>query len=243
MSVSSASAAPPDRKESTRVEILEAAAAVIAERGFHGMSMRELSRSLGRSLAGLYTYFSSKEELMQQLQTRALLTLNASAEEAIRDIDEPSARLYAFILSHVRYVASHHAVMQVLVQRASAIDDERRRNVRETKERYFALAKGLVEAVVRSGPEAEGSRPDVDDAELERLTYSLFGMLNWTYGWYRPEQHGSPRKLARSIFSMAVCGLSSTRAREEALHEVEDSFADRQLAPLLSLGNRSTKES
>jgi AcrR family transcriptional regulator len=41
-------------------EILTAAAHLLAARGYHGMSMRDLARATGMSLANLYNYFHSK---------------------------------------------------------------------------------------------------------------------------------------------------------------------------------------
>lgn len=49
------------------VEVLEAALALIAERGVAGGSLRELARRLGMSQPSLYHYFTSKDELIEQL--------------------------------------------------------------------------------------------------------------------------------------------------------------------------------
>jgi len=43
-----------------RLSILDAAARAIAERGFHGMSMRDLADERGQAVASFYNYFSSK---------------------------------------------------------------------------------------------------------------------------------------------------------------------------------------
>ena len=68
------------RPEAKRAEILAAAAQAIAKHGFHGMSMRELARTTGRSPASFYNYFESKEELLFSVQRDAFATLLESAE-------------------------------------------------------------------------------------------------------------------------------------------------------------------
>lgn len=202
----------------TRSRILEAAAAAIAAHGYHGMSMRELARSAGMSLSNLYNYFSSKEEILHALQKEAFEVLVGSAEGAMAGLDGaaggPEARLYVFISHHVRYVAERPEVMRVLVHEAASLPPARRRSVRRLKERYFRIARGIVAEIVAGGcaravplagaAAAEGTS---DDAELDRITYNLFGMLNWIYGWYDPAQHGSPTELARSIHRTALCGI------------------------------------
>jgi hypothetical protein len=48
--------------------ILRIAAGEIAQRGFHNTGIRDISRATGVSIAGLYYYFSSKEELLFLIQ-------------------------------------------------------------------------------------------------------------------------------------------------------------------------------
>ncbi len=47
-----------------REEILDGAAALFAERGYHGSSLRDISRRVGISHPGMLHYFSSKEALL-----------------------------------------------------------------------------------------------------------------------------------------------------------------------------------
>jgi len=226
----------PSRQHEGRLEILEAAARFIARHGFHGMSMRDLAGAMGKSLAGFYNYYRSKEDVLFELQLRAFETLVQSAKTAIATAKDPFGRLYAFILQHLQYVASHPDVMHVLVQEAGALPAQRRKLVRAGKERYFEIAQGLVGAVTRSSAaQTHGRGSAVDAPELERLTYALFGMLNWTYGWYRPDQHGSPEQLARTIYRLSLRGLRADAPADSAIASVEAQLAGRQLPPLLEL--------
>jgi AcrR family transcriptional regulator len=209
---------PTRRRERGREDILGVAAGFLAEHGYHGMSMRDLARATDQSLANLYNYFSSKDDLLYALQSRAFESLLATAEEWISAAESPEARLYAFILNHVRYVASHPDVMRVLVHEAGALPARRRHAIRELKERYFQVGRDLVRALRREAPGPAG--PD-DEASLERATYSLFGMLNWIYGWYDPARHGDPPAVARTIHGIAVGGLVTRAPSARAQVAVE----------------------
>ncbi len=44
--------------------VLRRATAVFAEKGYHRASIRDISRATGMSLAGLYYYFTSKQQLL-----------------------------------------------------------------------------------------------------------------------------------------------------------------------------------
>ena len=194
------------RHEAQRLEILGAAAAAIAEHGFHGMTMRGLARATGKGLASFYNYFSSKEDVLFALQSEAFETMTHSAHEALAGVAEPVDRLYVFILNHLRYLAKHTAEMRVLVTEASALPAGRRKTVRLLKEAYFKTCRDIVAAILADG---------LDPAEVERVTYSVFGMLNWSYGWYDPRRHGSPEDVARTIHAVAVCGLACPHGFEQ----------------------------
>jgi AcrR family transcriptional regulator len=72
--------------------ILRQAAAVFCERGYHQASIRDISRATGVSLAGLYYYFSSKEQLLYLIQRHTFETLIAQAR-AVLASHAPESRL------------------------------------------------------------------------------------------------------------------------------------------------------
>ena len=188
-----------ERHSDGKLEILTAAARAFAEHGYHGMSMRDLARATGRAPATLYNYFDSKEELLYTLQRESFDELIASAEKALEGVEDPDARLRAFVTSHVRYFTTNPDVMRVLVHEASALPPQHRGDIRARKQRYFDLGHDTVRALVANA--------NLDPIEVERRTYSLFGMLNWMWGWYEADRHGSPETVADTIVRMARGGL------------------------------------
>lgn len=203
--------------------ILSAAAHLLATRGYHGMSMRDLARESDMSLANLYNYFGSKEDLVFALQTRAFETLIASAEQALAGVEGAEERLYAFILSHVRYITTHRDVTRVLVEEAGELPPKRRRAVRALKDRYREIGREVVVGVHKAGCGVPGAVPagDLPQPEVERSTYNIFGMLNWVYGWYDPARHGSAQEVARSIHRLALCGLVARCPSASVLSDME----------------------
>ncbi|HEX6202669.1 MAG TPA: TetR family transcriptional regulator [Thermoanaerobaculia bacterium] len=242
------------RPRPSRAAILAAAAAAVAERGFHGMSMRELAQAVGTSLSNLYNYFASKEEILAALQREAFETLIGSADEALAGVEGAAERLHLFVFHHVRYVVGHQDVMRVLVHEAASLPAAERADVRRLKERYFRLGRGVVAELsplpgrqstsplpgrqaATGGCEAAavplGAALPLDDAELDRVTYNLFGMLNWIWGWYRPEQHGGPAELARTIHRILLCGVVTHCPFQDLQESMEGRLEERAMAPLV----------
>jgi AcrR family transcriptional regulator len=250
--VSTAGNGAPSAAPDPRERILEAAARAVAGRGYHGMSMRELARGAGMSLSNLYNYFASKEEILYALQKEAFEVLVGSAEAALAGLDgqiggagaaSADARLYVFVSHHVRYVAERSEVMRVLVHEAASLPAGRRGEVRRLKERYFRIARDIIARLVADGCGGGGAGPACaavgaaadgrDDGELDRLTYNLFGMLNWIYGWYDPQVHGEPRQLAHTIHRIALCGMVAQCPYRELQESLDFRLASVAAPPLL----------
>ncbi len=198
------------READTRTTILTHAAHEIARSGFHGMSMRDLARATGMGLSTFYTHFRSKEDILFALHLEAFDALVAGAVHAVSPARDPVDQLHAFVLSHVRYFEEHQDLMRVLVREAGSVPSERRDVVRARKDRYFAIGHDLLRAVMWIGHagDAAHARRRVDEAELDRATYALFGMMNWMHAWYDPQRHGEAEDVARTIHRIAVMGLA-----------------------------------
>jgi len=216
----------PQRHSEQRSLILRTAARLMASEGYHGMSMRDLARATGKSLATFYNYYSSKEEILFHLQKEAFETLIATISDDLVRVGEPEEALYVFIVRHVRYFVANPDVMSVLIHEAASLPPEERRAIRVLKEGYFQLGLQVVRRLVEGGGET------LDDGELERRTYSLFGMLNWIYGWYQPERYGTPQELAATIHRIAVGGLVATDSSPRLRH-LEHHILSVETRPLL----------
>jgi AcrR family transcriptional regulator len=57
----------PDYKEIARSNILQASIKVFSQKGFHGATMNEIAKEVGVSKGTLYTYFKSKEDILNEI--------------------------------------------------------------------------------------------------------------------------------------------------------------------------------
>ena len=93
------------KKEDTVVKNLErifsATLKIGNKKGFQGMSMRDLGRETSLSMGALYSYFSSKEELLSMLQHQRRTITKRILQEHIDQESEPGARLRVAILTHL----------------------------------------------------------------------------------------------------------------------------------------------
>jgi TetR/AcrR family transcriptional regulator, cholesterol catabolism regulator len=81
-------------------KILDAALRLSNAKGFTAMSLRDLSKETGLSMGALYTYFSSKDELLHIIQDQSRVVINVLSDYA-GGIDDPGLKLKRVVQAHL----------------------------------------------------------------------------------------------------------------------------------------------
>ena len=183
--------------------ILRTSARIFAEKSYHSTSMRDISRATGVSLAGLYHYCKSKEELLFLIQDHCFGRVSESLELRIKDIDDPFEKLRIFIDNHLSFFAANMAEMKVLSHEAESLEGDMHQHVSTRKEKYAKLARKILREI--QSQDSKGARVDLTVA-----TYALFGMMNWIYNWYDSAGKLSVNQLVDNITRLFLNGFLST---------------------------------
>jgi AcrR family transcriptional regulator len=189
--------------------LLAAAARVFAQRGYHQTSMRDLARASGVSLAGVYYYVKSKDELLFLIQSRNFDAVITGMRARLAGVTDAVERLARFIDNHLDYFAAHMAEMKVLSHEAGALTGEYLQQVNAKKREYTrALMDILADLEQSHGPAHVNRRV---------AAYSLFGMMNWIYNWYDPLGDVGVELLGQSICRLFLGGYVGLPVSEAAL--------------------------
>lgn len=192
--------------------ILRTSARIFAEKGYHQTSMRDISRETGVSLAGLYYYCKSKEELLFLIQDNCFGRVLERLEERLKEAADSLEKLRLFIENHLSFFAANMAEMKVLSHEADSLAGEMYENVSGKKQQYTRLVRRILSEVRHGQNSSEGSRQKVD---LTVATYALFGMMNWIYNWYDPRGKLSVGELVDNITRLFLSGFLAGAAHDE----------------------------
>jgi AcrR family transcriptional regulator len=185
--------------------ILRQSAEIFCAQGYHQASIRDIARATGTSLAGLYYYFSSKEQLLYLIQRHAFETLLKDARAALVPLPDAEQRLRAFVQVHLEYFLHHPNEMKVLTHEERSLDDKLRREIHALKKSYYQLCLNQVEALKLA--------KKVPRLNTRVAVLLLFGMMNWLYTWYNPQVDPDARTLAQQVTETFLRGAFGGRAR------------------------------
>lgn len=185
-----------------REAILDVAAQCFAQRSYVAASMNDIAAACGTSKARLYHYYGSKEAMLFDLldrYTQHLLAIigqtDASAQR--KNLDDRAA-LHELIRNFLDQYESSATRHSALLGDTKFLGDVQRELILDRQ-------RDVVSAMTRFLKRAYPQR--ITAANQTAVTMMLFGMLNWTFTWLRPDGPMSYRDYADEVVAMLERGL------------------------------------
>jgi AcrR family transcriptional regulator len=160
-----------------RRQILDAAIRVFARQGFHSTRVSDIADEAGVAYGLVYHYFSSKDEVLNELFSERWSLLLGAIDEIDRSEGSPREKLggvAAFIVDSYRYDPELMKVIIVEVTRAA--NSFGRTHLPEIRSAYESIAK-----IVADGQEEGVFRRDVDPSFASMSFYGAIEQL--LSGW------------------------------------------------------------
>ena len=104
-------------------EIIDAAAHVFAERGYHGTSTQAIADVLGMRQASLYYYFPSKEAALELVCLRGTDGFVEAAEAVVEGDGTPLEKLARLIAAHLAPIESRRDYVKVFINERRYLPD------------------------------------------------------------------------------------------------------------------------
>lgn len=184
-----------------RADIIQAAAQIFREKGYHGTSMQDIADAVHLQKASLYYHVSSKQEILLTILDQALDLLIADMSAVLAEdlpVEDKLGRAMRVYIQRLTKDADLAAVL--LLEHRSLNGAARQRHIRR-RDRYENLWRSLIK---------DGMEQGSFQASDERLaSFALLGVLNWMVTWYREDGQYTSGELADFFSSMMLEGLAA----------------------------------
>ena len=162
-----------------REEILAAAAALFARRGFHGVTIDDIGAAAGMSGPGIYRHFPGKDAVLAEMLVGISERLLAEGSRRVEAAADAAAALDALLDWHVGFALSQPDLITVQERELANVPEPARRKIRRLQRLY-------VEEWVTVASELA---PRASPARLRTAMHAIFGLLNSTP--HSVTQHGA----------------------------------------------------
>ncbi len=179
--------------------ILHSAARIFAQEGYGGASIRKVAAHADVSLAGLYHYVRSKEELLYLIQLHTFRSIVDNLAVTLGGLDDPTERFRAAVRNHTEHFVAHMDELRVCAVELDTLTGQYYEEVAEVRRDYFKIMLELVADLRGTGGER---------TERTRLaTLAVFGTLNWLFQWFDAERDPDPEALADEFTNLFTHGF------------------------------------
>lgn len=186
-------------------EIIEAAALVFAQRGFHGATTQDIADVLGIRQASLYYYFSSKEAALELVCLRGVEGFFEAGKAIAARPDPAREKLSLLIISHLSPMLDRGNFVKVFLNERQHLPAESRRRIGRWSRGLERIFEQVIDEGVATGEFRAGL-----DARL--VTLAVLGMCNAASSWYLKENKGVPA-IAAEFSRLVIDGLATRPAK------------------------------
>ncbi len=183
----------------TRDDILDAAAQVFRQKGFHGASMADIAEAVNVQKASLYHHVSSKQEILLALLDRALVMLTDHISVLAAQELPADQKLRLMIRAYLSALADNADLTAVLLFEHRSLDKKSHTRHVPQRDKFEGLWRDVLN---------EGVRSKVFECKDTSLAVrALMGVMNWTLTWYQPQGGKSIERIADDYSDFILKGL------------------------------------
>jgi AcrR family transcriptional regulator len=184
-------------------ELLDIAARLFNEQGYHATSLAEIGEELGMNKASLYHYVKSKNDLLARVIYRASQRLRQLAEGIGDDTDDALAALLRLVETHCNTLLDHPNEFGTVIIQRRYMSADILPDIADRERAYFDAAKDLIDRGIESGVFRK-SDPSVT-AQI------LLDAMNGILRWYRPAGRLTRDKSIAEVVAFARQALGAEK--------------------------------
>lgn len=200
-------------KTDKRELILEAAASVFSEKGYHNATVEEIAKRAEIGKGTIYQYFSSKQDILVEMMDRKFGKYTDSIQNSILENDTAQNNMQRVINAHFVELADIHQFAAGFFQTGGSPEhcgSAASKVVEENRKKFVGAIEKLIQLGQEKGELCAG------DAGL--MAAAMIGALMGISGWAIEHQsllHSEPEQEAftSSIAKVMIAGLENNTTR------------------------------
>jgi AcrR family transcriptional regulator len=191
------------RSDDTKRRILQAAARLFAEKGYHGTGMGDLEQAVNLRRGALYYHIGNKETLLYEISMSLVAEMQEFADDISGQPIRADEKLRLLARRLMQMIANRQAEIIVFYREWSWLSGDRRAEVLAARDRFEAVWEGLL---------AEGEAEGVFADRPPILVKGILGVINYSYLWFHASGPMGPEEVADLFVDMILHGIAAKGA-------------------------------
>ena len=189
------------QKSDRRSQLLAAAEALIAERGFLAVRLEDIGAAAGVSGPAIYRHFPNKEALLVELLVGISTRLFEGGQDVVARADDAAVALAGLIEFHLDFALSEPDLIRIQDRDLANLPAAAQRQVRRAQRRYVETWVSVLRQV----------NPGLPEDRARVMAHAAFGLLNSTPHSVRPAALDESRAVLRTMTFAALSVRADSR--------------------------------
>jgi len=181
-------------------KVLDAAAAVFAEKGYLGTTMQNIATKIGIRQSSLYYYASSKEALLEAVCAVGIQGFLDTAERTSMSDQNAPDKIRSIILGHLEPLKRQPDYVQVFLNCRKHLRKSSRQTIGTQARGY----EDVIENILRQGVEAGELRKDLD---CRLTTLIILDIGNSVPQWLKKQKSLKIEHISQHFASVLLTGI------------------------------------
>jgi AcrR family transcriptional regulator len=201
--------APRQRRDyfdnaTARKNILDAAAELFTQRGFHATSVREIGEHVGIGQSSLYYHAKNKTQILLDINEEFMDGLVAAMDALAAGEGTGFEKLEVVIRELLREIAANKDVVTVVLHERRSLPKAAAKDIQRKRDHIDEVIDGIL-------------REGMEDGTIRQLPVGLTrlaitGMTNWAYTWFDATGSLSVDEIADLFVDLLRNGVGGPRA-------------------------------
>jgi AcrR family transcriptional regulator len=182
-----------------RSDIIQAAAQIIREKGYHGTSMQDIADAVQLQKASLYHHVTSKQEILFTILEQAMDLLIADMRAVVDSPLSPEEKLHLAMQVYMGRLAEDADLSTVLLLEYRSLERKLKSRHIARRDRY----EGLWRQIIQEGVDRGVFRP----VDVTVVSFAILGVQNWMITWFKDNGRFTALELADYFSDIFLRGL------------------------------------
>lgn len=182
-----------------RQAIIDAAARLFNEKGYHLTSMEDIAEAVGLRKPTLYWYISCKEEILYMVNSEYMDRTDENLSQLLNSGKSNSELLQQIMTDIIVYIAHYPGFTRSFQEHYRELSGQLHDDMKKRRDDYFRQVVGIISDGIAAG--------EFKEVDPTITAMAFFGMCNWVYKWYRPDGKLSPEEISAQFWNIFANGV------------------------------------
>ncbi len=197
-------------RNNVRDKILQSAAALFSQNGYHTTSMDDIVKESGLSKGAIYGYFKSKDDLFLALSDKQLESMIDNMQDAFSPEDSAKNKLMKAAEIHFRQIVDPNDVWRVTLE--LWVESPRIPSLEKRVRKRYDLAHKFLADIIAEGKKKGEFRKDIDPDMISSILLatirglSIHTRMGHNFDW---------QKIKKSLFALLYEGIIEEESQDK----------------------------